>query len=143
VIQIPDHHHCNDREDEVSGPLRQRGMRVMSAPVYPDHDGEAGFARQATRAGDVQVETFGLYLLQVLRRGLSTGKGKQLLFDGSAFWLRADGPAGDERALNRTVTRTESETYPWRVASVEERKEVKSFDWRKRAGIVAYLMPRY
>src|SRR5712671_5678953 len=44
-----------------------------------------------------------------------------------------------------TVTRqyTESETYPWRVASVEERKEVKSFDWRKRAGIVAYLMPRY
>jgi hypothetical protein len=66
---------------------------MMDAPVYPDHDGETGFTRQATRAGDVQVETFGLDLLQVLRRGLRTGKGKQLFLNGFALWLRAYGSA--------------------------------------------------
>ena len=38
----------------------------MSAPVYPDHDGEAGLPHQTTRASDVQVETLGFDLLQVL-----------------------------------------------------------------------------
>jgi len=35
--------------------------------MYPDHDRKAGFPREAARAGDVQVEALGFYLLQVLR----------------------------------------------------------------------------
>lgn len=39
----------------------------MGAPVYPHHDGEAGFPRETTGASDVQVEALGFDLLQVLR----------------------------------------------------------------------------
>ncbi len=34
--------------------------------MYPDHDGEAGLPCQTTRTSDVQVETLGFNLLQVL-----------------------------------------------------------------------------
>ena len=50
-------------------------MRI-SAPVYPDHDREAGLPRQTTRACYVQVETLGFNLFQVLHCVLSAREGK-------------------------------------------------------------------
>jgi len=48
----------------------------MSAPVYPEHDGDAGPPCQTTRASNVQVETLGFYLFQAPRWGLSVREGK-------------------------------------------------------------------
>jgi hypothetical protein len=39
---------------------------MMHEPMDPDHDREARLACKATRAGNVQVETLGLDLLQIL-----------------------------------------------------------------------------
>jgi hypothetical protein len=64
----------------------------MSAPVYPKHNGDTRFPRQTPGTSDVQVETLGFDLLEVWRRGLGAGQGKQFFFNTLALRLRTDGP---------------------------------------------------
>jgi hypothetical protein len=72
----------------------------MSAPVYPDHDGEAGLPRQTTRASNIQVETLKFDLLQVLYRRLGARESQQFFLNGFAFRLWTNGSTCmDERLV--------------------------------------------
>ena len=62
--------------------------------MNPNHNREARLTCKAARASDVQVETLGLDLFQILSRALVVGERKQFLLVCFAFWLRADRPAG-------------------------------------------------
>jgi hypothetical protein len=98
---------------------------------------------QPGRAGDIQVETFVLVVLEILERNIRMLDTEEHLFRGPAFLGLWTNGSVKTVASVRTVVFQRNTTCPWLDASVIAGYELNNFDWRKRAGIEAYLIPRY